>query len=98
MTVLIEGLGVFYTALLNTSILTFFVGSIWMFESFLKDIASGLPFLNTGGGTSNKTQNASKHRFGTGVQLYSDVKQLRESRISGVDVVQSKFAIIEKVM
>lgn len=97
MTVLIEGLGVFYTALLNTSILTFFVGSIWMFESFLKDIASGLPFLNIGG-TSNKTQNASKHRFGTGVQLYSDVNQLRESRIIGVDVLHTKFAIIEKVM
>lgn len=81
MTVIATALAVFYTTLLNTSIIAFFIGSIWMIKSFIKDIANDLLFLNFEA-TLVKSPNISKKRFCNIVHHYSEVKQLREASIN----------------
>lgn len=75
---IISVLTLFYTTLLGNSCLTFFVGSIWIFKSFIEDITKDPSFLNIGG-ISNRSQNISKKRFCNIIKRYSDVKQLSEN-------------------
>lgn len=68
----------FCTVYLSSPVLSFIIGSCWLFGAFINDIKNDLIAFN-GIESTNTNQVEIKKQFCQIVQLYSDVKQLSET-------------------